>query len=129
VSWVRVDDDMPDSPKIVPLSDAAFRAYVTSICYSSRNLTDGFIPGKKAREFVGKTKVLLELVGTLWEITDGGFNIHDYLIYNPTRAEVEGLKDVRSKAGAKGAARRWQTDGKNYSKPMASAIANEWQRL
>lgn len=128
MSWVRVDDDMPDSPKIVPLSDAGFRAYVTAICYASRNLTDGFIPYKKAREFAGRGRVLQELVPGLWEVCEGGFNIHDYLIYNPTRAEVEGLKDARSKAGAKGAARRWQPDSNSHSKSMASVIANGWQR-
>jgi len=79
---------MPDSLKIAPLSDAAFRAYVTSICYAARSLSDGFIPLKKAKEFAGRARVIQELVPALWETAEGGFMVHDYLQYNPTRETV-----------------------------------------
>lgn len=88
MSWVRLDDTMPDNLKIEPLSDAAFRAYVTSICYAARNLTDGFVTNKKAKEFAGKSRVIQELVPDLWGTADGGYVIHDFLKYNPTRDSV-----------------------------------------
>lgn len=93
MSWVRIDDAMPDSLKIAPLSDAAFRAYVTSICYCARSLTDGLVPTKKAKEFAGKARVVQELVPALWEPVDAGFMVHDYLSYNPTRATVLAERD------------------------------------
>jgi hypothetical protein len=43
VSWVRLDDAMPEHPKIAGLSDAAFRLHVSALCYSGRHLTDGEI--------------------------------------------------------------------------------------
>lgn len=88
MSWVRIDDAMPDSLKIAPLSDAAFRAYVTSICYCARSLSDGFVPAKKAKEFASKPKVVKELVPALWEPVEDGYQVHDYLHYNPTRETV-----------------------------------------
>ena len=88
MSWVKLDDAMPDHLKIAPLSDAAFRAYVTSICYAARALSDGFVPMKKAKEFAGRGRILQELAPLLWEPVDGGFMIHDYLQYNPPREQV-----------------------------------------
>ena len=85
--WVKIDDQMPDHPKIAALSDAAFRAHVTAICYAARNLTDGFIPMKKAKEF-GSARSIKELVPALWELAEGGFSVHDYLRYQPPRAQV-----------------------------------------
>lgn len=94
---------MPDSLKIMPLSDAAFRAYVTSICFAARNLTDGFVPLKKAKEFGGRARIIQELVPSLWEVAEGGFMVHDYLQYNPTR---ETVLDEREKAKARMSAAR-----------------------
>lgn len=89
MSWARIDDAMPDSLKVAPLSDAAFRAYVTSICYCARSLSDGFVPSKKAKEFTGRPRVVQELTDAcLWEAVTDGFKVHDYLVYNPTREKV-----------------------------------------
>jgi len=92
---------MPENLKIEPLSDAAFRAFVTSICYASRNLTDGFVTHKKAKEFTGKPRVIQELVPDLWGVVDGGYMIHDFLKYNPTRASVLAKReaDLARKSG------------------------------
>lgn len=88
MSWAKLDDGLPENLKIEPLSDAAFRAYVTSICYAARNLTDGFVTHKKAKEFAGKPRVIQELVPHLWQVVDDGYMIHDFLVYNPTRESV-----------------------------------------
>lgn len=101
MSWVRLDDAMPDSLKVAPLSDAAFRAYVTSICYCARVLSDGFIPGKKARELAGRPRVVQEITDAgLWELVDSGFRVHDYLVYNPTRAQVEADRAIAKRRNA-----------------------------
>lgn len=117
MSWVKLDDQFPDHPKIAALSDGAFRAHVIAICYSARTLTDGRIPGRLARKWAGRS--LKELVPCLWEPADEDFLIHDYLDYQPSRhfvtKERERISQERSKAGGKGAAKRWQsgrqTDG------------------
>jgi len=45
-TFVRIDDGYPENPKVMPLSDAAFRAHIEAICWSSRQdgRTNGRIP-------------------------------------------------------------------------------------
>ena len=95
MSWVKIDDQFTDNPKIAVLSDVAFRAYVSSICYASRNLTDGVVPMRKAKEFAGRVRIIQELIPGLWEpLPDGSLAIHDYLKYNPTRDQVLAEREI-----------------------------------
>ena len=41
--YAKFDINMADHPKIMPLSDAAFRALIESTMYARRQLSDGFI--------------------------------------------------------------------------------------
>ena len=110
MSWVKLDDLMPDDEKVAGLSDAAFRAYVTAICWSAKTLADGRIPERIALQFAGGTgrqgaRVLLELVPRFWheagdcclskhcvaamrDLGPGVYLIHNYLKYNPSREDV-----------------------------------------
>lgn len=47
--WVRADDQFPVNRKVRPLSDRAFRLYVSALCWCNANLTDGVI---KTRELM-----------------------------------------------------------------------------
>lgn len=44
MTWVRLDDEFGEHPKIAALSDSALALFVTGLAYCNRNLTDGFIP-------------------------------------------------------------------------------------
>src|SRR5690606_5177208 len=72
-----------------------------------------------------KAADLLVKVG-LWEPAEGGFQIHDYLDYNPSaddvRAEQARISESRAKAGrmggiASGIARRKHSRSKGEAKP------------
>lgn len=93
MSWVKLDDRFFDNPKVAALSDAAQLAYLKAVTYCARELTDGFVPLKKAKEY-GSPRVIKELVPGLWELAEGGFRVHDYLQYNPTRAQVLGEREA-----------------------------------
>jgi hypothetical protein len=119
--------DMPDHPKVRPLSPASKWFFVEMNAYSRRLGLDGRIPVKVARMMWPK-KALDELVGSdpnrpLVLLDGDEYVIRDYADHQLTADAIERLRDERSKAGRKGAARRWQNDGK----PIASAIANGWQ--
>jgi hypothetical protein len=95
VSWVRLADDFADHPKVRQLGKPAFCLHVWALCYCARHLTDGFIEpsGYRGNPWVSKRSAqdaaLRELERTgLWTPVDGGYCIHDYLQYNPDRAEV-----------------------------------------
>lgn len=146
MSWSRFDDSYYDHPKILEAGPAAERLWTRSIAWSNRHHTDGFIPASAVPVVnapAGSWRRLasrLVAVG-LWESTNSGYKIHDFLEYNSTSSETA-AKDAdksakRSEAGKKGAASRWGkdddspfADGKADSKNGKSdgkAIANGWQ--
>lgn len=88
MSWFKLDDRFFDNPKIAGISDAAKIAYLKAGTYCARELTDGLLPFFKGKEYAGSTRVMKELVPSLWEPFEAGFQVHDYLKYNPTRAQV-----------------------------------------
>jgi hypothetical protein len=47
--YLNVDDDMPWHPDVWGLSDAAFRLYVSAMCYSAKYGTDGIVPHSRLR--------------------------------------------------------------------------------
>jgi hypothetical protein len=104
--YVKLHDQFPHHQKIGALSDAAFRAQVTAICYSHALSTDGFYPAAEVRRH--PRRAVDELVRTgVWTPTDGGYSIHDYGEWNETKVEIEARANAKSIAGAMGAATRW----------------------
>lgn len=97
VTWVRVDDKFPDHPKVQHVSDAAGWLFVCGLCYCARQTTDGYVPEGKVTTLTRATrpgKLADELVAAgLWEETVGGFQVHDYLAYQPSAAQVKERRD------------------------------------
>lgn len=102
MSYVRLDDNFADHPKLRRYSRRARCSagwlHVEALCYAGRHNTDGFIPSEVAGEF-GSQADIARLTAPfnngcgLWEVTDGGYLIHDYLDYNPSRREVDEKRD------------------------------------
>lgn len=91
--WVRLDDEFPSHRKVERLTDAAFRLHVQGICWCARNLTDGHI-SRDDLDFVSRIRrprrhAAQLVVAGLWSETDSGWYIHDYLEYQPSKAQVE----------------------------------------
>lgn len=92
MTWVKLDDRFPSHRKVALLSDRSFRLYVSALCWSSENLTEGRI---LARELSVVARVRgvkaaareLEEAG-LWDRVDGGWEIHDYSEYQRDREQV-----------------------------------------
>jgi len=109
--WVKLDDNFVDHPKVSKLSDGAFRVHLSALSYASRNLTDGHVDRHLPRRLTNHLRVasfVRELVESgLWDETDDGYQIHDYLDFQPSRAEIlerreknaERKRRSRSKAG------------------------------
>jgi len=98
--WVRLDDRFPSHRKVALLSDRAFRLYVSALCWSSENLTEGRILAKElplvSRVRGPKTAAAeLEAAG-LWDRAEAGWVIHDYLEYNPDRARVQADREANA---------------------------------
>jgi hypothetical protein len=134
VSWLKVDDGYPDHPKIHALrADAAVGMALDTAgkCYASRHRTDGLVPAIVVPRLVlGLRRPLaiaerLVEVG-LWEREGEDYRIHDYLDYNPSRADLESRREARSQAGAAGADARWhgKSDGNSDGKPDSTLLSH-----
>lgn len=90
MAWVKLDDEMPRHPKVLDLSDRAFRVYITCLCTTSEFLKDGYITAAQMKQAKASPKVVRELLEAGLIHVDGvGYRIHDYLKYNPSREQVE----------------------------------------
>lgn len=121
MSWVRLDDQFPDHPKVAGLSNEAFCLHVTAMCWTAKQQTDGKLPSIVLRRLAWRCQdpataaTELEMAG-VWDKTPEGWEIHDFLDYNPTKEQVAELAAKRSAAGTAGAMARWQTDSKPNGK-------------
>ena len=93
MTWVKIDDSFPNHPKIVGLTDKAFRIHISGLCYCGTYLTDGFVPMTIAARFANEDmQYIVELTKAgLWREApqDNGFHIHDYLAHQTSKTQVE----------------------------------------
>lgn len=120
MGWGKFDDAYPHHPKMLAAGADGLALDVAAVCYSNRYGTDGFIPEAMLPALFpplkSPAKVARKLVDVgRWELTDGGWLIHDFGDYNPTAAEVEERRQKRAAAGRKGGQR---------SKPPSKREAN-----
>jgi hypothetical protein len=115
VSWGRIDDTLDDSPKFAGIDPAAAGLWLLCQPQALRR-GDGFVPeGVPTRFAQGRgSHAASVLIGVLvarglWDEVPGGWVYHDFGDYSK-------LRDKRADAGSKGAATRWQRDGKSRAK-------------
>jgi hypothetical protein len=93
MTWVKIDDSFPNHPKIVGLTDKAFRIHISGLCYCGTYLTDGFVPMTIAARFANEDMAyIVELTKAgLWREApqENGFHIHDYLAHQTSKTQVE----------------------------------------
>ena len=112
MGWVRLDDNFADHPKVIALGDTAFRLYIEGLCYSNRQLTDGFIPNAVYTKLSKNDDAQFLIEAGLWEDTEGGFLIRSYTEYQPTREKVE-----KKREEAKERLRRYRQRNANETPP------------
>ena len=132
MAWARIDDKFLDNPKVRKAGKEATYLYISALIYSSSELTEGFIGDEclglvAFKGFVQKEKThankLVEC--GLWFRVDGGYQINDYLEYNPTKAEIEQARAKKAAAGRKGGiASAKQSGRKVEADATADAIAS-----
>lgn len=110
VTWARIDDALPQHPKLLSAGPLARDLFVSALCHCNRYLTDGWISLEELRalgryegiffdspntlpgilEPVSVDVVIASLVANgLLEVHGGRYFVHDYPEYQPSRSEVE----------------------------------------
>lgn len=101
VVWVKIDDGFPEHRKTVRAGDRASFLFVSALCYCARNSRDGFVPEGVVSQLTpapNAKKLAATLVDVgLFEVTDDGFQIHDYAEYQPTTTSTERVRQWREK--------------------------------
>lgn len=97
MAWVRIDDSFSDHPKVEAAGGDAAWLYVCMLCYCNRHLTDGFVPVEKLPRLSDRSRpaalaARLAEVG-LVDAVDGGWRVHDYHDYQPSRESVVAERD------------------------------------
>lgn len=129
MGWGRIDDEFDEHPKVLAILDenetveAALAIALWTLCLTwahrntrKRGKVPGLIPsGLPRRYFGGDARRGIEVLikHRLWDVTDGGWLIHDFGDYLPT----EKTREERAAAGRKGAAARWHKNGSTEATP------------
>lgn len=128
--WVRIDDRYNEHLKFASAGPLGVTLWLAGMAYCNRNLTDGFIPWTVARTLVaweyigaaGPTAILVALLDSddepamvtsdlvidqvvhsgLWDTVTGGYMVHDYLDYQPSRQAVMTERAAKAAAGRAG---------------------------
>lgn len=120
--YARFDIGMDEHPKIILLSDAAFRALHEATYYSRRQTTDGFLPDGVVRRR-WPAEAIAELMAndperpSLYPFTKAGVSglmIHDFDKHQTTTADIEAKREAGRKGGLAKAKQ-------NASRPVAPA--------
>lgn len=129
MSWVKVDDQFFRHPKVLAAGRDARDLYLVGLCYCAQGLTDGFIPSQALRVLAAEAEIdtgpasAARLVETgLWEPTEGGYTVHDYHEYQPTKERVIATREARAEAGSRGGKQKASNLlEQNASKTLANA--------
>ena len=105
MSWVYLDDQFPDHPKVVQAGGDAAWLFVCGLAYCKRYGTEGAIPKPQVarlsdRRQPGKLAARLVDVG-LWDDLGDQWQVHDWCEWNKPQAS-------RTEAAKKAAAARWK---------------------
>ena len=153
MTWVRLEQDCCDHPKVDGISNGAFRLWISAKCWANRFWTDGFIDRAKLARISPQTRrhsaAAAELVrARLWhshdDLTCGsphcpvnlgvearhGFIIHDFLQYQPSSAKLKRLSETRADAGRRGglAKAKQNASGESYPDPSRSVPSRSVDR-
>jgi hypothetical protein len=96
MTWVKLDDGFFRNPKTIAAGPQATLLYLAGLCYCQAGLTDGVIASDAMGLLAAEARVpdwepiadRLVAIG-LWERRSGGYQVHDYLEYNPPAEQVK----------------------------------------
>jgi len=96
MAYAQIDVGAPRHVKLLPLSDGAKWLWLVALCHCQEHLTDGFvadevIPLLTTLVNTRPTTLLVKQLtrARLWVRSEGGYQIHDYLVWNASREKVQ----------------------------------------
>ena len=102
MAWFNVDDSFYDHPKAWDAPDCAVALWTRAGSWSSRNLTDGFVPAGMPARFCGDHEAAVRelLERGLWMRTKGGYTFHDWTDWNQSKEAVKAKRTANARRQA-----------------------------
>jgi hypothetical protein len=105
-TWIKLHDNFATNLKVLAAGEDAAWLYVCGLLYCSANLTDGIIPTPALRTLTAKkdAKTLARILVRegLWIETGTGWEVHDYLGVQRSKAQImaqrERARDRKAKS-------------------------------
>lgn len=88
MTWFKIDDGFHCHPKVLEAGNEAIGLYARCGSWVSQQLTNGFVPTSIALLYGGRELAAALVEARLWIPVDGGWQMHDFLIYNPSKDQV-----------------------------------------
>jgi hypothetical protein len=126
MSWVRLDDNFFTNPKVLNVSNDSKLQYLASLTQCSKHMTDGYLSRAAVRVVgalvdVDADRCVAELVDAgLWHAGDGGYFVHDYLKYNPSREEVRRQREGNARRQA-----NWKTHHAKGHNAVTNGVSHD----
>jgi hypothetical protein len=127
--FIKVMLDFAENEKILPLSDAAFRALIEMTLWSRARESDGWLASRLALA-KWSPEILHELstnhpTKPSLIASENGWQIHDYAEHQETKADIEARRERNRLAGQKGGLAKGKRGAKRVAKPSASESPSE----
>lgn len=136
--WAKISDDFFRHPRTVAAGRDARDLFLVSLTHCNEHLTDGFVAAGYLRRLAADAEIddaraaadRLVAVG-YWEECDGGWMVHDFLDYNPSRAEVlaerekAAIRKERWKNGARNGVRNAVPNGEGTGSPVPVPVPDK----
>lgn len=150
MTWVRIDDGFARHPKVVAAGPLAMAMQVAALCYCNRELTDGFVPRAVARTLLdfevedgeGRIWMMARTCGMqgddvsagwvidtlveagMWREVPGGYVLHDYHEYQPTKEQVLRDREQGAKRQAAWRERQKEDERNAISNGVTNGVSN-----
>ena len=125
MTWVKLDDAFSQHPKVLSVGPAAAWLYVAALCYCSRLATDGIVPMAALGMLAAIKRPDIEaqrlVAAGLWEDHELGYQVHDYLEYQPSSNEV---KATKKKTADRVRTWRQKRIGNDVTNPVSNSVRN-----
>ena len=131
--WAKIDDNMQHHPKVIAAGPIAELIQYRAIQYCCRFLTNGRLPTEAVPSLLTGLEPLARfetdwparmVKARLWHPTTGGFLVHDFLKYNPSRRDVLRERKRKSQGGKTGANRRWHKPNQAMTPAMTHPMGH-----
>ncbi len=135
MSWAKLDDKANEHVKQLRAGSEACWFWACGLMYANRQEErDGFVPDEALSILYGPARNPKKLAATLvrvglWELSNGGFRIHNYHQWNPTHEQIaEERAKGRTRAALSYARRHGGSSPEEKPKTLASSVEDETKK-